>query len=256
MDKKATANGNVNVWVIPRDAVEDLHNIKASEINADGLNISDAISWGDTTLPTISGSDDIDDRSIMDKGNATGRGAANYEASLSLFFPGDMDDQNSLFRKTWDIFKQTRVPLILVVRILQGETGVASEAEEGQIYNAFYMLNSTYRNSTEGDNSVKYTVGFMSQGSLQVNGVFGGAANIEATVVESPATLAVDEHGPIRVDVGGVRLGRAFTWRSTNTSVATVSPSGVVTGVGTGSADIRGTYPGIVDVVESVTVSA
>lgn len=255
MDKKATANGNVDVWVIPRDAVENIHEIKTSEINTDGLNISDAISWSDTTLPTVSASDDIDDRSIKDRGNATSRGAANYEASLSLFFPGDLDDSNSIFRKTWDVFKETRVPLILVTRVLQGETNKVTDAEDGQLYNAFYMLNSTYRNATEGDNSVKYTVGFMSQGALRLNGVFAGAADVVADVETSPSGLGVGESGPIRVSVDGVRLGRAFTWRSSNSSVATVSASGVVSGVGAGSATITGRYPGVEDVSVPVTVA-
>ena len=255
MDKKVYANGNVTVWAIPRAAVADIHNIKVSEINSDGLDITDAISWSDTTLPTVSGSDDVDDRSIRDKGNATSRGASNFEASLSLFYPGDFEDVNGIYRQTWDVFKQTRVPLVLVVRVLQGEQGVHDPAEEGELYNAFYMLNSTYRNAAEGDNSVKYTVGFMAQGQLRINGLFGGAAEGTITVEEAPSALAVDESGPIRATAYGHRLGRAFRWRSSDTAVASVSRSGVVTGEGTGSATITGEYPGLEDATVEVTVA-
>ena len=119
-DDKVFSNGNINVWVVPRIAIDDLANIPADVVNNDGINISDAISWSDTTLPHATGSDDIDDRSIMDRGNATSRGANNYEASLTLFYPRDVHDPNSLYKKAWDLFSQTRHQYVLVVRTLQG----------------------------------------------------------------------------------------------------------------------------------------
>lgn len=255
MDKKVFSNGNFDVWVIPRDAVEDINAIKADTLNTEGLNISDALAFSDSTMPTVSASDDIDDRSIKDKSNATSRGASNFEASLTLFYPGDFDDVNSIYRKAWDLFRETRVPLILVLRVLQNETGETDPAEPGQVYNAFYMLNSTYRNRTEGDNSVKYTVGFMAQGALRVNGVFQGAAPETATEEYAPSDIGVGESEPIRVSVNGNRLGRAFTWRSNDTAVASVSSAGVVTGLTAGAATITGTYPGVDDVTVEVTVA-
>ena len=254
MDKKVYADGNVTVWVVPYSAIDDLDNISPDEINTNGLDISDALAWADTTLPVVAASDDVDDRSIRDKGNATSRGASNYSASLTLFYPGDLDDTNSIFRKAWDVFRTTRVPLVLVIRVGQGETGEASPAEEGQIYNAFYMLNSTYRNSTEGDNSVKYSVGFMTQGSMRVNGIFtDGAGELEIT--NAPASVAAGESVPLRAESYGHRIGRALRWRSSDTSVASVSRSGVVTGVGTGSATITASYDGLEDATASVTVA-
>lgn len=254
MDKKVYADGNVTVWVVPRDAIADLDAITPAEVNTSGLDISDALAWADTTLPVVAASDDVDDRSIRDKGNATSRGASNYTASLTLFFPGDMDDTNSIYRKAWDVFKTTRAPLVLVVRTLQGETGEASPAVAGQLYNAFYMLNSTYRNSTEGDNSVKYSVGFMTQGSLRVNGIFTDGAGT-MTITNDPATLTVGESVPLRAEAYSHRIGRALRWRSSDTSVVSVSRAGVITGKGAGTATITASYEGFTDATVSITVA-
>lgn len=254
MDTKFYADGNVTVWVVPYGAVEDIDNIKPSEVNADGLDISDAIAWSDTTLPVVAASDTVDDRSIRDKGNATSRGAANYSASLALFYPGDMDDMSSVYRKTWDMFRETRVPLILVVRVGQSPTGEESPATEGELYNAYYMLNSTYRNSTEGDNSVKYTVGFMTQGSMRVNGIFTEGAG-DLTITTAPVSVAVGKSTPLRAESFGHRIGRALKWRSSDTAVASVSPSGVVTAVGAGTATVTAEYDGLTDATLVVTVA-
>lgn len=254
MDKKVYPEGNINVWVVPRDAIADINAIKVSEIEADGLNISNALAWADTTLPVVAASEDVDDRSILDKANATSRGASNYTASLTLFYPGDFDDTTSIYRQAWDLFRTTRVPLVLVVRTLQGTTGEESPAVEGQLYNAFYMLNSTYRNSTEGDNSVKYSVGFLTQGSMKVNGLFVGAAAEPITIANTPASLAVGDSTPLRASAHGHRIGRAFRWRSSDNTVARVSPAGVVTAVGAGTATITASYAGLTNGTAEVTV--
>lgn len=236
-DDKVFSNGHVNVWVVPRIAIVDLARIPADVVNSEGINISDAISWSDTTLPHATGSDDIDDRSIMDRGNATSRGANNYEASLTLFHPRDIHDPNSIYKKAWDLFSQTRHQYVLVVRTLQGVQHEKTPASPGEWYSAFYFMNSTYRNDTEGDDSIKYLVNFLAQGSVRVNGLFAGDSP-NATIEPSELALAVGETGALRATAYGHRVSSVVDWRSNNTAVATVSSSGVVTARQTGTANI------------------
>src|SRR5207249_10767240 len=77
----------------------------------------------------------------------------------------------------------------------------------------------------------------------------------------SPPTAPI-QHGPIALftatpkDANGASLsGRAVTWSSSNTSVATVSGSGLVSGVTMGSATISATSEGKTGTA-SITVTA
>lgn len=241
-DKKVFSNQNITVWAVPRLAVTDIEAITANIVNTSGINISEAISWSDTTLPHATESDDIDDRSITDRGNATSRGANNYEASLSMFHPRDIHDTTSIYKRTRDLFKQTRVNYILVVRALQTGMNPYAPAKEGEWYSAFDLMNTTYRNNTEGDDSVKYTIGFMPQGSVRVNGLFAGGTPGAAV---APATLAltVGNAAPVKGTAYGHRVTSVVEWKSSNPKVASVTSSGVVIANSVGTAQITFSDP-------------
>ncbi|HET7229423.1 MAG TPA: Ig-like domain-containing protein [Longimicrobium sp.] len=82
-----------------------------------------------------------------------------------------------------------------------------------------------------------------------------------AAVEVSPATQTLSQGGAAQLtavardSAGAVLNGRTFTWASSNPSVATVSASGVVTGVGQGTASITATAEGVTGSAQ-VTVSA
>ena len=103
------------------------------------------------------------------------------------------------------------------------------------------------------------------RGTLNVNAVFGGLSNVAAastaasvppparvvtTVTVNPATasLAVGGTASLQATVkdaqGNVMTGQTVTWATSNASFATVSSSGVVTGVVAGSATITATCAG------------
>lgn len=253
MDEKAYPDGHVTVWAIPRSAVTNLWAIPADVINSQGINISHAISWADTTLPTASASDDIDDRSIMDRGNATSRGAMNYEASLTLFYPGVFGDTSSEYRQVWDMFRETRVPMVLVTRVLQNPQYEATDMEAGQFYSAYDMMNSTYRNNTDGDDSVKYTVGFMTQGNMAIEAI---ASATEFQVTSDARTIQVGEHDRVHaVHDESVIITSACKWESSDSSIAAVSQMGVITGIAEGEATISVTHPSFVGHVAEISVT-
>jgi uncharacterized protein YjdB len=110
------------------------------------------------------------------------------------------------------------------------------------------------------------------RGTLTVNAVFGGLSSVAtattgastapiASVTLTPASGTVTVGNVQQVTAtlkdasGNVLLGRVVTWTSSNTGVATVSGTGLVTGVAAGSATITATSEGRSGTA-SVTVSA
>jgi serine/threonine protein kinase len=135
-----------------------------------------------------------------------------------------------------------------------------------------------------GGRSVRWSsrnssIATVTQGGV-VRGVAAGTATIVATVEDqtasvtvsviavavatvnvTPANSAVFEGETLRLDVsvvdaaGNPMSGQAITWRSSDPAIATVSPSGVVTGVRAGSARVSAQAGGQTDSSE-LTVKA
>src|SRR5439155_788178 len=77
-----------------------------------------------------------------------------------------------------------------------------------------------------------------------------GATVPVASVTVSPATASIRVGQTVQLtatpkdSAGGTLAGRTVTWRSSDSTVAPVSPAGLVTGVAPGSASITGTSEG------------
>ena len=131
MDQRIASNGNTTVWLIPATGIANYRSPTAAEINA-GINATPAIAWDGTTFPTASDSDDVDDRSLEDAGNATTRGSAQFEATLNFFHPKVNTDNAGDFGKVYNFLRQPRVPVYVVTRVLQKPTeGAYKPAEAG-----------------------------------------------------------------------------------------------------------------------------
>lgn len=239
MDEKVTSNGNVEVWAIPAASIADISALTAAEINA-GVMLGDALAWDGVSFPANTGSNDVDDRSIRDRGNATSRGFAQFESTLSFFRPLPTDTTSEA-AVAWNFFKTPRVPTVLVTRVLQAPEGVATDAAAGQWYSAYEFMSDTVNDQTEGENSVKYIVSFMPQGSLAVYSMVKIAT--APILSKSTMALAVGDVEPVRATLDGKRATQVVTWLSSNPAVATVSPNGVVKAVSTGTANITATHP-------------
>jgi hypothetical protein len=253
MDEKVTSNGNVDVWAILATDVADVNSPTATEINTDGVRLTPAIAWEGTTFPTASESNDIDDRSLDDRGNATTRGFAQFEATLNFFRPRDVKDTVSDYGKAYQLFKQTRVPVILVTRVAQRTTDGVTPAAAGQWISVYEFITGSFVDDTEGEDSYKYAVSFMPQGNLAVNTQVKNATPVSLTA--EATSVAVGAHVTIRATLGGKRATQAVIWNSSNDAVATVSPNGVVTGVSAGTASITATHPAATGATTPVTIT-
>lgn len=239
-DEKVTANGNVDIWVIPTTDVADYRSPTATEINTSGTRVTPAVAWDGVTWPGNTDSNDVDDRSLEDRGNATSRGFAQFEGTLSFFRPKP-DDTSSEAAAAWDLLKTPRIPVFVVTRVLQRDTGVATPAAAGDWISVYQFITDTVNDDTEGEDSVKFIVGLLPQGNLSVNTQVKNAG----PVVLDPLTLALapGEHGVVHAALGGHDATHVVEWTSDDEAVALVSSNGVVTGVAAGTADITASHP-------------
>lgn len=240
-DQKATSNGNTTVWLVPVASVADYRSPTVAEITS-GLDVTSAIAWSGTTFPAATGSDDVDDRSLQDKGNATTRGAAQFEATLNFFYPKDLNENVTDYGKAFTMLRVPRVPLYVITRVLQGTTGASSLAVDGQWISVFRFLTDGWADDTAEDDSYKYAISMLTQGELAVYTQVKNAT--PPTIL--PATLAVTTAGPaktIRATLGGKRATQVVTWVSSAPAIATVSQNGVVKGIAAGTANITCSHP-------------
>lgn len=252
-DDKVTSNGNVQFWWVPEASLADPSAPAASDINNNGINISEAISWETSSFPGSTGSNDVDDRSVMDRGNATSRGFAQFEADLSFFRPFNILDLTDTYGKTFNAFRTPRATGYLVVRVLQGVTGVPGNVAAGQWVDVMKFMASTFIDDTEGEDSVKYSVSFMPQGVIHVNTQVKGPDPVSITVAET--ALEPDEVTVARATLNGKRATQAVRWSSSNPEVANVTQNGVITALSDGTADITATHPAATGATTPVEVT-
>lgn len=239
MDVKAFTAGRLNVVWIPAGGIANINAPTAGEIAA-GVALSNSIAYENYELGA-SESDAIDDRSILDKGNATSRGAAQFGGTLSFFRPSDPTDMTHDYSKAFAAFRTPRAYGYLVTRVLQNVEGEHSTFVAGDDISVFYMVADTFIDDTEGDDSVKYTVNYQPQGQLRVYGkVAGGTISVLPTTLASTAG-DVDK---IVARVGGDDVSAGAVWTTSDPNVAAVNTHGVVRSIAAGSATITATYPG------------
>jgi len=101
--------------------------------------------------------------------------------------------------------------------------------------------------------SLRWTATVALLGAVAVSCGGGDGITVASEVVTvsvSPASATVAPNGTMQLtataldDVGNIVTGESATWASNNLAVATVSPSGLVTGAAVGTATIRATIRG------------
>lgn len=241
-DQKVTSNGNVQVWLVPATGIADYRSPTAAEINA-GLNVTSAIAWEGTTIPAATESDDVDDRALLDKGNATTRGAASFEGTLNFFYPNDLNENVTDYGKAFTFLRVPRVPVYVIVRVLQGPEGVANNVSAGEWISVFRFLTDGWTDDVSEDDSYKYAVGLLTQGQIAVYTQVKNSTPVVATRAGGTGSLAVGAKAVVRATLGNKRATQVVTWSSSSPAVASVSPNGVVTALSAGTTNIIASHP-------------
>jgi hypothetical protein len=236
MPTRQVSNGNVTLWWVTSIATPAAPT--AAEINA-GLNISEAVAWNNFELGS-SGSADVDDRSIVDVGNAISRGFPDFSATLDFFREKYATDSSSIYQQAFQLFKTAGLNGYLVVRYGQRLPDVVATA--GDIVSVYKFVTDYIADDTEGEDSVKFEVSFLPQGVLFEHVLVKLATPVDAT--PATITVAVGALAQITATVGSYNYTAAATYSSSDTTKATVSSTGIVKGIATGSATITVSYAG------------
>lgn len=107
----------------------------------------------------------------------------------------------------------------------------------------FKVITDTFTVDTEGESSYKFTVGFLPQGVIHVHTLVTAATPLTITVTGTGPTT-VGARGLLTATISGVNWTQGVEWVSSNPSVATVSPNGVVTALKAGTASITAKHAG------------
>lgn len=236
-DSKVTSNGNVTVWWVPAAGLADYRAPTAEEINA-GVDLTDAIAW-DTFDLAAAESNDVEDRSLRDVGNATTRGFQQFAASFSMFRDLNPTDTTSPYVQAFETFRTPRQHGYLITRVLQAPSGEPSPAEPGQWISVFRFMSDAVGDDTEGEDSVKLTVEFLPQGQISV---YTKVATEDPIVVSGEGNLDTGDVTALKAHLNGEDVTGWVTWTSSDYDVATVSPNGVVRGGVEGSATITASH--------------
>lgn len=247
-DTKLASTGNIRIWFGGLNSIANPKSPTAGEING-LLDISDSVSWNDFDFG-IQASNTVNDPAITAKSAVSDRGASQYGGALSFYYPRDEADATNGYKLTYDALRLPGTQGYIVMRVdgkeLTTTAGTISnpgtEAAAGDLVHVFRVESAGWTDSITGEEAFRYTISFLSKGLLSPYAVVTDGSN--PAVVNTPLTLggAIGEHGLMTVTVAGREYTRGVRLVSSDPDVATVSRNGVVSYVGSGTANITATH--------------
>lgn len=233
---KNPSNGNVKVaWILDSALTEKEFPLAATIAGA--LELTDAISWKNFKLGADT-SADIDDRSLLDLGNAVSRGAAKYGANLSFFRDQNSTDITSSYRNAFEAFRTRQTIGWLIVRVNKVASLPWAAGDEVSLYR---LMANTTSDTTAGEETSKFVVDFLAQGALHVHTMLGGAGAITGVPTTLAKTVA---GGPFQLQpvLAGASIVSRAKYVSSDLTMATVSRGGTVVPIAPGSPTISVSY--------------
>lgn len=221
---------DITYWWVGAGGIANINAPTPAEINA-GVNLSLAIA-ADGTEVTANDSSDITDRSIVDRGNAIEPGFDQYSATFTLFRPKDLTDLTDEYVIAYNLFKSQQVSGYIVKRRLQESYLEIAAAD--QMVSAYKVMSDHTEDDTAGEDSVKLKVAFLPRGAVAVNTFVKSAAAVVPSVATLSIAVGAKSAVTARLGAAGPSITQGATWVSADTTKATVSANGVITGISGG----------------------
>lgn len=255
-DQRITSNGHVDVWLVPVASIADASAPTATEINTYGLRITPAVAWDGTTFPAATESDDVDDRSLEDVGNATTRGAQSFEAVLNFYYPKSYDSGDE-YAEAYDFVKTPGLNVYVITRVLQRDVAPATtDATAGDWISVYKGVTDGWQDDLADDDSYKYAVTILPQGEMYVYTQVKTAGPVVLRNISAVTAPGVGDVVLLGATLGGHEATQSVSWSSSDETVATVSQNGVVTVLTTDEVDITATHPAATGATVAITLNA
>ncbi len=253
---KITSNEYVKVaWILDANMTPQQAAAPTTTILNDStktLDLSPAVAWQDWSLGATD-SDDVEDRGITDPGNATTRGFANFEGTLSFFRDANPDDVTSDYVKAFETFRVPRTYGYLVLRVAEKHWSEPFAA--GDRVSVFRFVADAITDDTEGDDSVKFTVNFLPQGVMYPYTVVADASAVAISGVPATDSMTVGELSVLQPTLSGANVRAVSKYTSSAPAVASVTANGVVKALSAGTATITVAHPSGTSATQTVTVA-
>lgn len=244
VDQRYPISGSIRAWWTPSNGFANPEAPTEAELDA-SLDISDAISWNDKDFG-IQASNTVSDPAITAKGNTQNRGAAQYGGSFSFYYPGAFNDNSNLYSIVYDALRLPGTQGFITVRVDGLELPVAAgtpaqpgtDPEAGDLVSVFRVETAGYAEAITGEEAFRYTVSFLPKGEVQTMAVVRPSATPTPPVITGATGVVPGEHIVLSATLAGRKYTRGLRWTTSDSTIATVSRNGVVTGAGTGEAEI------------------
>lgn len=252
MPTKVLANQNVTVWVGAASAIADFTAPKTTEINS-LTNYSDAVKWTGFDF-AIAASKQVSDSGLTDAAGAQSRSFPTYAGHLSFWNPQPDAVAGDVYYDARQEFRTQRQLKALVVRINKSNALPAADGDE--VY-TFLVMNDANIQSRDTD-SMYYQVSLLSQGALGVNAIAAPAspATLTLSIDKGTDTLTVGTTVRLKAVTQGKNVTIGAKWSVDDPTKATVTPSGVVYAIASGTVNVTASYPGAAAATaEAITIS-
>ncbi len=258
-DIRLPSSGNMKVRWHAVNAFANPAKPTPAEVNG-GLDITDDISWNDYDFG-LQASNTNSDPSLKSKSNVSDRGAMQYGGGISLYLPRDFNDLSNTHAAAHAALSKPRTIGWISIQ-LDGEMsesntptytgGITQTAASGDLIDLFKVMTGGYANAITGEEAFRETITLLQQGDAYVNAIV--ATTLTVDVTPATASVASGAKTKLHTTVNGRDFTYGVRYSSSDTTKATVSQNGVVTGVAAGTATITATYAGATDTAV-ITVS-
>lgn len=246
VDTRLDSRGNVRYRFYNDAAFANFRWPLVAELNA-GLELEQVTVW-DNFEVGAQASDTSDAIPIAAKATVTRRAAANYGGTSSFWYPGYKLDNTNAAALVYTAFKNLHTPGYLALSV-DGEIGSAGQPAsdlsfaEGDYVSIMRVVTDEWTDQITGEEAFSYTRNFLKAGGFAPYTVASTTAPVLAVTL-SAASGPVGENAYVSATVNGRDWTRGVRWTSSDPEVATVSSTGVVRRLTTGTATITATLPG------------